>query len=205
MFITRAGRVDDVREEIEFFLEREQDMPRLVNLQRDGILPVRIIHNDTKLNNVMMDDKTGEGLCVIDLDTVMPGLVLYDFGDMVRAATSPAEEDERDLSLVQMRMPIFSALTRGYLESTHSFLTDEEIDLLPFSGKLITMEIGMRFLADHLNGDVYFKTSRPGHNLDRCRTQCALVHSIEDQMEEMQQAVREIHSELKMKKENHNE
>jgi hypothetical protein len=148
-------------------------------------LPERVTHNDTKFNNVLLDDQTDEGLCVIDLDTVMPGLVLYDFGDMVRTATSPASEDERDLRQVTMRMPIFEALVRGYLAATASFLTPAEKQFLAFSGKLITFEIGLRFLTDYLCGDTYFKTHRPEHNLDRCRTQFQLVRSIEEQEDRM--------------------
>ena len=144
-------------------------------------LPERVTHNDTKFNNVMLDDATGEGICVIDLDTVMPGLALYDFGDMVRTTTSPAKEDERDLSKVTMQFPMFEALVRGYLSSAGDFLTPAEKNFLPFSGKLITFEIGLRFLTDFLAGDTYFKAHRDGHNLDRCRTQFKLVESIEQQ------------------------
>jgi Ser/Thr protein kinase RdoA (MazF antagonist) len=155
-------------------------------------LPERITHNDTKLNNVLFDDATGEGICVIDLDTVMPGLALYDFGDMVRTTTSPSAEDERDLSKVQFQFPLFEALVRGYLSAAAGFLTTAEKNLLAFSGKLITFEIGIRFLADHLNGDTYFKVHRQGHNLDRCRTQFELVRSIERQEEKMSRLVESI-------------
>ncbi|PTX96547.1 aminoglycoside phosphotransferase family protein [Opitutus sp. ER46] len=167
--------------EIEFVLSREPMVDVLLNLQRRGAIPERITHNDTKLNNVMLDDVTQEGVCVIDLDTVMPGLALYDFGDMVRSATNAAAEDERDLAKVTMRMPIYEALVAGYLSSAGKFLTDAERAHLAFSGKLITFEIGLRFLTDHLEGDVYFKIHRPGHNLDRARNQFALVRSIEAQ------------------------
>jgi hypothetical protein len=161
-----------------------------VEARAAGLIPERITHNDTKLNNVMLDEETMEGLCVIDLDTVMPGLVLYDFGDMVRTTTSPAAEDERDLSLVRMQMPMFQALVDGYLTSANSFLTPGEKDHLAFSGKLIAFEIGIRFLTDFLQGDTYFKTKRHGHNLDRCRTQFRLVESIESQEETMRETVR---------------
>jgi hypothetical protein len=133
----------------------------------------------------MLDDATGEGICVIDLDTVMPGLAPYDFGDMVRTTTSPAQEDELDLSKVQMQFPMYEALLRGYLASAGEFLTRAERQLLAFSGKLITFEIGIRFLTDYLSGDTYFKVYREGHNLDRCRTQFVLVNSIERQEEQM--------------------
>jgi hypothetical protein len=155
-------------------------------------LPERVTHNDTKFNNVLLDDQTDEGLCVIDLDTVMPGLALYDFGDMVRTATSPAAEDEQDLSRVTMRMAIFESLARGYLAAAGGFLTPSEKQYLAFSGKLITYEIGIRFLTDYLAGDTYFKTHRPEHNLDRCRTQFQLVQSIEAQEEAMARLVESI-------------
>ena len=149
-------------------------------------------HNDTKLNNVLLDDTTMDGVCVIDLDTVMPGLVHYDFGDMVRTGTSPAAEDEQDLSKVYMRFEMFEALLRGYLSSAACFLNEAEREYLPFSGKLITMEIGTRFLTDYLMGDVYFKVHRDGHNLDRCRTQLKLVESIESQMDRMKNLLKDI-------------
>jgi len=155
----------------------------------DAKLLERVTHNDTKFNNVMLDDATGEGICVIDRDTVMPGLAPYDFGDMVRTATSPAPEDERDLSRVTMQFPMFEALARGYLSSAGEFLTPAEKKFLPFAGRLITFEIGLRFLTDFLAGDVYFKVHRDGHNLDRCRTQFKLVESIERREEQMNKLV----------------
>jgi hypothetical protein len=133
----------------------------------------------------MIDNATSEGICVIDLDTVMPGLALYDFGDLVRTSTSPAAEDERDLSKVSMQMPMYEALVRGYLASAGEFLTPGERENLAFGGKLITFEIGLRFLTDFLDGDIYFKTKRENHNLDRCRTQFRLVESIEKNEEAM--------------------
>jgi aminoglycoside phosphotransferase (APT) family kinase protein len=184
----RCNRAAGAKQEIAFFMAREADVHRLVGLNREGRLPLRVTHNDCKLNNVMIDDVTGEGICVIDLDTVMPGLSLYDFGDMVRTATSPAPEDERDLSKVRMQMPMFEALVEGFLEGAGAILTAEEIEQLPFAGKLIALETGMRFLTDYLDGDIYFKTARPDHNLDRCRTQCRLVESIESHLDAMRQA-----------------
>jgi Ser/Thr protein kinase RdoA (MazF antagonist) len=174
--------------EIEFALSHG----RMTSVLLDAKLPERVTHNDTKFNNVMLDDNTGEGICVVDLDTVMPGLALYDFGDMVRTATSPAPEDELDLSKVKMQFPMFEALTRGYLASAGEFLTPAEKKLLAFSGKLITFEIGIRFLADFLDGDAYFKVHREGHNLDRCRTQFKLVESIEVQEESMNKLIESI-------------
>ena len=181
-----VDRVSLAQPEIKFALSRESIIDVLLNAN----LPERVTHNDTKLNNVMLDDFTGEGICVIDLDTVMPGLALYDFGDMVRTATSPVKEDERDLSKVTMQFEMFEALVKGYLSSTGGFLTSAEKALLPFSGKLITFEIGIRFLTDYLVGDTYFKVHRDGHNLDRCRTQFRLVESIEQQEERMERLVR---------------
>jgi Ser/Thr protein kinase RdoA (MazF antagonist) len=183
-----AGRASSAKPEIAYALAHES----IVNVLLDANLPERVTHNDTKLNNVMLDDATGEGICVIDLDTVMPGLALYDFGDMVRTTTSPVREDEQDLSKVLMQFEMFEALVRGYLCSAGGFLTAAEKKLLPLSGKLITFEIGIRFLTDYLAGDTYFKVHREGHNLDRCRTQFRLVESIEQQEERMQSLVESL-------------
>jgi Ser/Thr protein kinase RdoA (MazF antagonist) len=180
------NRAAEAKQEIDFVMKRAELAGKLLELNKQGKIPERVTHNDTKLNNVMLDDCSGEGICVIDLDTVMPGLVLYDFGDMVRTGTSPAAEDEKDLSKVFMQMPMFKALLEGYLAGAGDFLTATEKEYLPFSGKLIALEIGVRFLTDYLAGDVYFKIHRPEHNLDRCRTQFKLVQSIEEQEEEMQ-------------------
>ena len=154
-----------------------------------GKIPERITHNDTKFNNVMLDTNSGEAMCVVDLDTVMPGCALYDFGDMVRTTTSRTLEDEKDLSKVKMQMPMFKKLAEGYLSTAGKFLIPAEKALIAFSGKLITFEIGLRFLTDHLCGDTYFRVHRPGHNLDRCRTQFKLVESIEQQEDAMQKFV----------------
>ena len=169
-----ANRATLAKPEIEFALRHKH----ITSVLLDAKLPERVTHNDTKLNNVLLDDSTGEGICVIDLDTVMPGSALYDFGDMVRTATSPAMEDERDLSKVEMQFPMFDALARGYLASTSDFLTASEKQQMAFSGKLITFEIGIRFLADYLAGDTYYKVHRDHHNLDRCRVQFKLMESI---------------------------
>jgi Ser/Thr protein kinase RdoA (MazF antagonist) len=182
------GRASLARAEIDFALARKS----LTTVLLDANLPERVTHNDTKFNNVMLDDATGEGICVIDLDTVMPGLVLYDFGDMVRTTTCPAKEDEQDLSKVSMQFPMFEALVRGYLETAGGFLTKAEKQFLAFSGKLITLEIGIRFLTDYLSGDTYFKIHRQGHNIERCRTQFKLVQSIEAQQDEMERLVESI-------------
>ena len=183
-----VNRAKLAQPEIEFVLRHKA----ICSVLLDAKLPERVTHNDTKFNNVMLDDATGEGICVIDLDTVMPGLVLYDFGDMVRTTTSPVKEDERDLSKVQMQFPMFEALARGYLSSAGEFLTPAEKRFLPFGGKLITFTIGIRFLMDFLSGDTYFKVHREGHNLDRCRTQFKLVESIEQQEAAMNKLVETI-------------
>lgn len=188
----KAGRLDLVTDEIEFVRQRKN----IVNVITEGIknktIPVRVTHNDTKLNNVMLDDKTGEGVCVIDLDTVMPGSFLYDFGDSLRFGASTADEDEKDLSKVWFDLDIFRSFTKGYLEEAKDALCAEEIRLLPFSVKLMTLECGMRFLADYLNGDTYFATHREGQNLDRARTQFKLVWDIEQKEDEMKKIVEEL-------------
>ncbi|MBN2593712.1 MAG: aminoglycoside phosphotransferase family protein [Sedimentisphaerales bacterium] len=180
-----CNRAKGAGDEIDFVLENAGICDVLLNHVDKGEIPVRITHNDTKINNVLLDEKTHEGVCVIDLDTVMPGLSLYDFGDMVRTATNPAEEDERDLSKVTMRMPIFEMLLKGFAEETHKFLTPAEKKNMVFAGKLITFEQMIRFGADHLAGDIYYKIHREGHNLDRCRTQMKMVQSIITQEEAM--------------------
>jgi hypothetical protein len=182
-------RLNSVRAEFDFIIKREPLTGILLGLAAAGEIPTRITHNDTKINNVMIDATTDEAVCVIDLDTVMPGLALYDFGDLVRSATSPAAEDERDLSKVQMQMPMFEALVEGYLGAAGGFLNKTEIAHLTLSGKLLALEVGIRFLTDHLEGDVYFKARRPDHNLDRCRTQLKLVESIEAQEAKMNKFV----------------
>jgi len=183
-----AGHAANARAEIEFAIARQG----IASVLLDAHLPERVTHNDTKINNVLLDDKTGEGICVIDLDTVMPGLALYDFGDMVRTATCAASEDERDLSKVAMQFKMFEALVRGYLSTAGGFLTKAELEHLAFAGKAIPFEQGIRFLADYLAGDTYYKVHRAGQNLDRCRTQFKLIESIEAQEEAMNRLVREL-------------
>ena len=179
------GRAGEVAPELDYIFRNREEYSILIEGMERGELFERTTHNDTKLNNVLIDDESGEGVCVIDLDTVMPGLPHYDFGDMVRTGTSPAPEDELDLSKVGMRFEMFEALLRGFLSTAGNFLNAREKELLPFSGKLITLEIGMRFLTDYLSGDVYFKIHREHHNLDRCRTQVKLAQSIEEQFDAM--------------------
>jgi len=188
----RLNRAKDVSAEIAFVLSRETLAGSLTSLLASGVLADRVTHNDTKLNNVLLDDATGEGLCVIDLDTVMPGLLLWDFGDMVRTATNPVAEDERDASKVVADLAMFEALARGYLEAMGKDLTPAERDRLVLSGKLLTYECGMRFLTDHLEGDVYFRIHRPGHNLDRARTQFALLRSLEGNEERLSRLVESL-------------
>lgn len=183
------NRAKESKAEIDFALAHENIVDVILDATARGRIPERVTHNDTKFNNVMLDTKTGEAMCVVDLDTVMPGCALYDFGDMVRTTTSPTLEDEKDLSKVGMLMPVFKKLAEGYFSTAGSFLTQAEKNLMAFSGKLITFEIGIRFLTDFLSGDTYFRIHRPGHNLDRCRTQFKLVESIEQQEKAMQKFV----------------
>jgi len=183
-----AGRAADVQAEIEFAFAHKGIASALLDAQ----LPERGTHNDTKFNNVLLDEETGEGICVIDLDTVMPGLAVYDFGDMVRTTTCAAGEDEQDLSKVAMQFEMFAALVRGYLSTAGGFLTSAELDHLAFAGKAITFEQGMRFLADYLAGDTYYKVHREGQNLDRCRTQFKLIESIEAQEDAMNRLVMQL-------------
>ena len=179
------GRLREVGAEVEFMLKRENFCSLYIDMQKSGELVERITHNDTKLNNVLIDEASGRSCCVIDLDTTMPGLPHYDFGDMLRTGTSPAAEDERDLGKVCMRFEMYEALLRGFLSTAGNFLSPVEKAMLPQAGILLTLETGIRFLTDYLDGDVYFKTARPDHNLDRCRTQIKLVESMEKQLDEM--------------------
>ncbi|WP_018969729.1 phosphotransferase enzyme family protein [Rubritalea marina] len=187
------GRLSEIQAEYLFVLERKDCCGELLRLQQEGVLPTRVTHNDTKLNNVMMDEATDQAVCVIDLDTVMPGLSVYDFGDLVRTATSPAAEDERDLSMVDMRMPYFEALAEGYIDGCAA-LTQVEMDYMVTGAKIITLETGIRFLTDYLEGDQYFKIERAGQNLDRARTQLKLVEKIEAQEEVMRNVVQKLAS-----------
>jgi len=186
----KAGRLKDVQEEVEFALAREKDASVIVAAIKDGTVPLRVTHNDTKYNNIMIDDETGLGICVIDLDTVMPGSLLYDYGDSLRFGTNPADEDEKDLSKVYCDLNLFEMFTKGYMEELKDVMTPREKELMPFAAKLMTYECGIRFLADYLNGDTYFKVKRPEHNLDRCRTQFKLVKDMEEKEELMKEIVK---------------
>jgi hypothetical protein len=187
-----CGRAAEARDAVAFALEREPMTAVITAALADRRIPLRITHNDTKINNVLFDDVTRKAICVIDLDTTMPGSSLYDFGDMIRTTTSFAAEDERDLAKVRLEKEMFRALADGYLAEAGDFLTPEEIDLLVFSGRLITYTIGLRFLTDFLEGDVYFRIHRPGQNLDRARAQFGLVRSMEEQAEAMERCILEL-------------
>ena len=193
----KMDRVKEVKEEIDFALSREKEAGILQNLRDTGKLPTRVTHNDTKLNNVLFDKDTRKSLCVIDLDTVMPGLSLYDFGDAIRFGAATAKEDEKDLSKMTVNLDMFRAFTRGYLQSCN--LTDEEIENIVLGAKTMTLECGVRFLTDYLDGDNYFRTSYAGQNLDRCRTQFKLVGEIEKNTEKMGKIVKEELSKIKNK------
>ena len=184
------GRAASVQKEIQFVLDREDIADYFSDLQASGEIPLRVTHNDTKLNNIMIDNKTGKGICVIDLDTVMPGLAMNDFGDSIRFGASTAAEDEQDLDKVSCSMDLFDLYAKGFIEGCAGKLTKKEIDLMPMGAKTMTFECGMRFLTDYLQGDVYFKIHREGHNLDRCRTQFKLVEDMEKKWYTMQDIVK---------------
>lgn len=186
----KQGRAVSVQKEIEFALAREADTHVLLDLQAKGSIPLRVTHNDTKLNNVLIDAKTMKGICVIDLDTVMPGLAHYDYGDSIRFGASTALEDEKDLSKVSMDLGLFEAYTKGFLEEAGSVLNPVEKEFLPMGAKMMTYECGIRFLTDYLEGDTYFKTHYEGQNLDRTRTQFKLVADMESKWDAMHDIVR---------------
>ncbi len=185
-----CGRVKDVQPEISFAMARKEDCSVCLAALREGKLPLRVTHNDTKLNNVLIDKATGEGICVIDLDTVMPGLACNDFGDSIRFGANHCAEDERDLSKVNFDLPLFEVYTKGFLEGAAGTLTETEKAYLPWGAKLMTLECGMRFLTDYLEGDHYFAVHRDGQNLDRCRTQFKLVSDMEARWDEMEAIVK---------------
>ena len=186
-----APRIAEAENEIAFVLEREEGAGVLQHLRESGELPTRVTHNDTKLNNVLLDKETRKLLYVIDLDTVMPGLSLYDYGDCIRFGAATAAEDEQDLAKVHCDLHLFEVFTKGFIESCKG-LTDKEIELLPLGARTITLELGVRFLTDWLDGDKYFATKYPGHNLDRCKAQLALVLDMEIKKEEMKEIINEL-------------
>ena len=187
-----CNRAEGVGREIAFVMDRKEEMSVVADKVNSGEIPRRVTHNDTKLNNVLLDSRTGQAVCVIDLDTVMPGTAVFDFGDSIRFGANTAEEDEKDLSRVSLSLPLYEAYTRGFLEGCAGSLTDEEIRMLPWGAKLMTLECGMRFLTDYLEGDNYFRIHRPEHNLDRARTQFALAADMERKWEEMEQAAESL-------------
>lgn len=185
-----CGRAAEVKPEIQFVLEREKLAHILCDLQKNGEIPLRVTHNDTKLNNILIDNKTGKAICVIDLDTVMPGLSVNDFGDSIRFGASTAAEDEKDLSKVFFDMHLYELYVKGFIEGCGGALTEIEKDMLPVGAMVMTFECGMRFLTDYLEGDHYFKIHREGHNLDRCRTQFKLVKDMEEKLQQMKDIVK---------------
>ena len=185
-------RAKTCKEEIEFILSRENTYSVITDELNNGTLPFRVTHNDTKLNNILMDAKSGEARAIIDLDTIMPGSMLYDFGDSIRFGASTAKEDEEDLSKVHFDISLFKAYAQGYYGAVKESITEREKELLPYSAYLLTMECGMRFLGDYLSGDTYFATKYPEHNLVRCRTQLRLASEMEEQLEEMKKIIDSI-------------
>lgn len=183
------GRAADCRPEIEFALAHAADCPVLMDLLDAGELPLRVTHNDTKLNNILMNMEKTEGVCVIDLDTVMPGLLLHDYGDSIRFGANTAPEDADDVSAVQFSLPLFETYTAGYLETAGPAMTAKEKQLLPWGAKLMTLECGLRFLTDYLEGDIYFRVNHSGKNLARCRSQFKLVADMEQQWDQMHEIV----------------
>ena len=192
----KAGRAASVQEEIEFALKNAEFAGVVTDGINDGSIPVRVTHNDTKINNILFDAKTGEAACVIDLDTVMPGSMLYDFGDALRMGASTGAEDETNLDTVWFDVNIFRIFAEGYLKELGDSITDREAELLAFSAKLMTYECGIRFLTDYLNGDTYFKIHRPSHNLDRTRNHFKLVADIAKKEDELNGIIREIKNNL---------
>ena len=188
----KAGRVDEVEEEIEFLFDRRRMMGEIVKKLKTGEIAPRVTHNDTKINNVLIDNATEKAICVIDLDTVMPGSSLYDFGDAIRFGASTAAEDEEDISKIALDMNLFRQFTAGFLSEVRGFLPDHEIRLLPLGVKVITCELAMRFLTDYIDGDLYFKVRSPDHNLIRARAQMKLLTDIEKKTDEMNQVIEEL-------------
>jgi len=187
-----CGRVATAQSEIDFAMKRHDLARVLGDLLKKGEIPLRVTHNDTKLNNVLIDNKTGKGICVIDLDTVMPGLAINDFGDSIRFGASTGAEDEQDLDKINCDLELFKLYTKGFMKGCNGRLTEKEIELLPMGAKVMTFECGLRFLTDYLEGDQYFKVQRDGQNLDRCRTQFKLVLDMEQKWDEICRIVQEL-------------
>ena len=185
----KSGRAHLVQDEINFIQERADVAYELTNLLKEGKLPLKVTHNDTKLSNILMDENTNEPVCIIDLDTIMPGLAAYDYGDSIRAGACWTAEDEKDLDKVFVDLDLFEAYTKGFIEGAKDGLSTEEIKTLPLGAKTITLEQGMRFLSDYLDGDLYYKTTYPEQNLDRTRTQLKLVADMEQKWDQLQEIV----------------
>jgi Ser/Thr protein kinase RdoA (MazF antagonist) len=183
------NRASEVQEEIAFVMKRAEEMHILTDMLEKGELPLRVTHNDTKLNNIMIDNETGKGICILDLDTVMPGLSVNDFGDAIRFGANTALEDETDLNKVSLDLGLYEIFAKGFLEGCQGILTENERKMLPMGAKMMTLECGMRFLTDYLEGDTYFKIHRKHHNLDRCRCQFALVADMERKWDKMTEIV----------------
>ncbi|MEG2787783.1 MAG: phosphotransferase [Romboutsia sp.] len=182
-------RVEGIKDDIDFVIDRAKDCDILVNMIEEGKMPLRVTHNDTKFNNIMIDEKSDEAIAVIDLDTVMPGLIAYDFGDSIRSGATTALEDETELSKVKFDMNLYENFVKGFLQETKNSLDTLEIEYLPFGAKLMTFECGMRFLMDYIDGDIYFKIHKETHNLDRARNQFKLVTDMERNMDKMKEIV----------------
>jgi Ser/Thr protein kinase RdoA (MazF antagonist) len=193
-----CGRLALVQEDVKFLLDREEKGSVLQRMRENGELPLRVTHNDTKLNNVLLDQKTRKSLCVLDLDTVMPGLSVYDFGDSIRFGAATAPEDEQDLSKMHLDLNLFQIYTKGYLEAAPS-LTETEVKMLPVGAYVMTLELATRFLKDYLEGDLYFKIDYPDHNLVRARSQMKLVADMESKWDEMNRIVEEVASQVRGK------
>lgn len=189
--VNASGRLDSCKEEVKFVQDREDTYDKIVKGIEEGKIPLRVTHNDTKLNNILIDPKTKKARAVIDLDTVMPGSMLYDFGDSIRFGTNTGAEDEKNLELVNFDIELFRAFAKGFCSELKESMTETEKELLPYSAYLMTMEVGMRFLTDYIEGDVYFATKYPEHNLVRCRTQFKLASQMEQAMDEMKAIVNE--------------
>ncbi len=188
----KAGRVSRIEKEIDFLFDRRKKMNAIVDRLERGEIPVRVTHNDTKLNNVLIDNTTHKAICVIDLDTVMSGSSLYDYGDAIRYGASTASEDEADLSKITLDMELFRLFTKGFLSETADVFEKEEILSLPLGVEVMTCELAMRFLTDYINGDVYFKTNSPEHNLIRARAQMRLLEDIESKHDEMTNYIKSL-------------
>jgi Ser/Thr protein kinase RdoA (MazF antagonist) len=191
-----CGRLASVQADVDFMMERQELACTLQRMRESGELPLRVTHNDTKLNNVLLDKNTRKSLCVLDLDTVMPGLSLYDFGDSIRFGAATAAEDEQDLSKMSMDLHLFEVYTRGFLEAATS-LTDKEVEMLPMGAFVITLELATRFMKDYLDGDLYFKTSYPEHNLVRARAQMKLAADMQSKFDDMNRIVAKVAAEVR--------